>query len=159
MRPLVVATLIALGALAPAAHACGTRAPEVQARLDAETREQLRALAAETAAQADLVFVGTVTALTRPVMASGTPGHVTLAVADTLKGEEMPTHSFAWDEHFVYSCDATKMFHNVGFRDGGAFIVYVREGKLLRVGAADELASSLLPSEEERGLVAGSASK
>lgn len=147
---LLIASMLAPGA----AMACGTLAPAVQARIDATELAAVRALAA--ARDADRILVGTVTALARPAPGSGASGTATLAVDEVLKGAAAASATLSWQERFVYSCQPSAMFHNVGFRDGGRFIVYVREGAVFRSAAADHLRSGLFALDEERATAAAS---
>ena len=159
MKALLIASFACLVAFAPPALACGTRLPEIQRKIDAAQLQRLRELTVEAAQAADQVVIGTVTALVRPVPGSGDAGSVTLAVSETLKGRHLSSRVLAWsDAGFVVSCDETDSFNNGGLRDGGDYIVYVREGRVVRAAAADELrASALLELSEERELVAGGA--
>lgn len=147
---LLIASMLAPGA----AMACGTLAPAVQARIDATELAAVRALAA--ARDADRILVGTVTALARPAPGSGASGTATLAVDEVLKGAAAASATLSWQERFVYSCQPSAMFHNVGFRDGGRFIVYVRDGAVFRSAAADHLRSGLFALDEERATAAAS---
>lgn len=149
---LLIASMLAPGA----AMACGTHAPAVQARIDATELAAVRALAAAAARDADRILVGTVTALARPAPGSGASGTATLAVDEVLKGEAAASATLSWQERFVYSCQPSAMFHNVGFRDGGRFIVYVRDGAVFRSAAADHLRSGLFALDEERATAAAS---
>ena len=148
--------LIASMLLAPgAAIACGTHAPAVQARIDAAELAAGRALAATAARDADRILVGTVTQLARPAWGSGESGSVTFDVDEVLKGDAAASSvTVAWQDRFVYSCQPSAMFHNVGFRDGGRFIVYVRDGAVFRSAAADHLRSGLFALDEERATAA-----
>ncbi|MBP6330453.1 MAG: hypothetical protein KA357_11590, partial [Dokdonella sp.] len=58
-----------------------------------------------------------------------------------------------WVAAFTYSCQPSAMFHNVGFRPGGRYIVYLRDGSVTRSEAADDLRSGLLPLAQERDLI------
>lgn len=101
-----------------------------------------------------MVLVGKVTALSRPGGQADGVGSVAFAVSDTLKGAPVDSIDARWKEKFVYSCEPAEQFHNVGFRQGGSFIVYIRDGEVFRAAAADELRSGLLSLEDERGIVA-----
>lgn len=149
---VIVASIL----LAPgAAMACGTHSPAEQARIDAAERAALRALAVDAARDADRILIGTVTQLARPAPGSGEAGTVTFAVDEVLKGEASASATLAWKERFVYAaCRPSAMFHNVGFRPGGRFIVYVRDGAVFRSGAADGLRSGLFALDEERATAA-----
>lgn len=149
---LLIASMLAPGA----AMACGTLAPAVQARIDATELAAVRALAVDAARDADRILIGTVTQLARPAPGSGEAGTVTFAVDEVLKGEASTSATLAWKERFVYSCQPSAMFHNVGFRDGGRFIVYVRDGAVFRSAAADHLRSGLFALDEERATAAAS---
>jgi len=159
MKPRVAATLICLSVIAPPVLACGTRLPEVQQKIDAGQLQRLRALTVELAQASDVIVVGTVTALEQPVHGSPDVGSVTLAVSETLKGVHSPIRVLAWRPAGVaYSCDQSNYFESVGFRDAGAYIVYVKDGRVVRAAAADELReSSLLKLAEELELVAAHA--
>lgn len=150
---LLIASMLAPGA----AMACGTLAPAVQARIDATELAAVRALAVDAARDADRILIGTVTQLARPAPGSGEAGTVTFAVDEVLKGEASASATLAWKERFVYAaCRPSAMFHNVGFRPGGRFIVYVRDGAVFRSAAADHLRSGLFALDEERATAAAS---
>lgn len=134
--------------------ACGTHAPAKQASIDAAELASLRALASAAARDADQVFIGTVTSLTRPSVQSGEFGSVTFRVAESLKGRSPSRLAVRWKDTFTYSCRPSETFYNVGFRQGGAFIVYVRDGQAFRSAAADHLRSGLLSLDEERAATA-----
>ncbi|MFZ1224597.1 MAG: hypothetical protein WAR01_15320 [Dokdonella sp.] len=137
------------------AAACGTLPAEQQRQQDAEQLQRLRVLAMDMAKAADAIFVGSVTALQRPDRAAQQSGQVTLAVTETLKGPQAREQTLAWDDHFIYSCDPAAMFGNVGFRDGGVYIVYVKDDWVIRSDAADALRdSSLLGLSDEISLLA-----
>ena len=78
---------------------------------------------------------------------------MTIAVSETLKGEAMAIRHAEWVAAFTYSCQPSAMFHNVGFRPGGRYIVYLRDGSVTRSEAADDLRSGLLPLAQERDLI------
>lgn len=157
---VIAALLISLLMLGPdTATACGTNPPEIQSKIDATDLAELRALATATARDADQIFIGTVTDLSRPVRQSGEFGSVTFDVKETLKGAVSPRMTARWKDNVIYSCQASKMFHNVGFRPGGTFIVYLRNGQIFRSGAADDLRSSLLSLAEEHATAAASGSR
>ncbi len=160
MRMLAAVCVLCLLTASPLAEACGTRLPEIQQRIDAEELAKLKTLTIEAAAEADLVIVGTVTSLVRPVLGGTQPGTVTLAVSETLKGTHAPTRTLPWQEATTLSCVESDSFRNVGFRDGGYFIVYVKEGRVMRSKAADALGeSSLLKPSQEQALVLSQASE
>ena len=148
------AALAALLLASSAAMACGTRAPAVQAKIDAQELARIRQLAHAHARESDEIYIGTVTGLVRAAPGSPDPGSVTFAVRDTLKGAPSSTRSARWKESGVISCRPSAMFGNVGFRHAGTFIVYVRGGIVTRSQAADELRSGLFTLDEERALVA-----
>ena len=160
--PAAVAPTIALAAIvllltafSMQATACGTLPPDQQQQQDAEQLQRLRALTTDMARSADAIFVGSVTALQRPDRAARRSGEVSLAVARTLKGPQAREQTLAWDDHFIYSCDPAAMFGNVGFRDGGVYIVYVKDDRVIRSDAADALRdSSLLGLSDEISLLA-----
>ena len=152
MKTALSASLLCLAALAQPALACGTHAPEVQSKLDAAQRDALRTLAEAAAIDADLIFVATVTGLERPSIKAGTPGSVTLAVSEALKGEPAAVETLRWKEHFILSCEESATFANVGFREGGTFVVYVKDGQVVRSAGADDLRGSHLPLDEERAI-------
>lgn len=157
---VIAALLICLSMLGPdAATACGSNSPEVQSKIDAAELTELRALATAAARDADQIFIGTVTGLSRPVRQSGEYGSVTFDVKETLKGAASPRTTARWKDNFIYSCQASKMFHNVGFRPGGTFIVYLRNGQIFRSGAADDLHNSLLSLTEERATASASGAR
>ncbi|TCZ78323.1 hypothetical protein [Lysobacter sp. N42] len=159
MKALTLPVTVSLLLLSGFAGACGTRPPAVQAEIDARELAELRKLAHAAAQQAEEIYVGTVTHLTRPTWGTDEMGSVTFTINQTFKGEPAPTRTAQWQGAFVYSpCDPSAMFHNVGFRPGGVFIVYVRGGKVFRSDAADHLRSGLLSLEEERAIAAGSGS-
>ena len=146
--PLAVAMLVSSGA----ANACGTHAPALQAEIDARELAELQRLARAAAREAEQIYVGTVTDLTRPAWGSQEMGSVSFAVHQTLKGEPAPSQTAQWKDKFIYSCQSPDMFHNVGFRPGGRFIVYVRAGKVFRSDAADHLRSGLLSLDQEQAI-------
>lgn len=147
---IVLAVVLAFAPVA--ADACGTRAPAVQAKIDAAELAALEKLTVAAAHSADAVFIGSVTQRARP--GQGGQGSVSFAVEASLKGQVPAAYTASWKEHFVYSCEPSAMFQNVGFRDGGTFIVYVRDGQVIRSAAADHLRSGLLTLERERAIVA-----
>ena len=161
-NPAVATLTIALAVIAfflvgfnAKAAACGTLPAEQHRQQDAEQLQRLRVLTVDMAKTADAIFVGSVTALQRPDSAAQRAGQVTLAVTETLKGPQAPTRVLAWDNHFIYSCDPAAMFGNVGFRDGGVYIVYVKNDRVIRSAAADALRdSSLLGLSDEISLLA-----
>ena len=146
--PLAVAIFVSSGA----ASACGTRAPAVQAEIDARELAKLQQLARAAAQEAEHIYVGTVTELTRPAWGSQEMGSASFVVHQTLKGEPASSQNAQWKDKFVYSCQPSDMFHNVGFRPGGKFIVYVRDRKVFRSGAADHLRSGLLSLDQEQAI-------
>lgn len=155
MKIALSATLLGVLAMSQPALACGTHAPDVQHKLDAEQRDAMRRLAEAAARDADRIFVGTVTRLERPATGAQSPGSVTLAVSETLKGAPADVETLRWKEHFILSCDESATFANVGFRDNGVFVVYVKDGEIVRAAAADELRAGFLFSlDEERAVVA-----
>ena len=79
---------------------------------------------------------------------------MTFDVAKMLKGLHASSITARWKDRFVYSCQPSEMFYNVGFRPGGTFIVYVRDGLVLRSGAADHLRSGLLTLDQEQAIAA-----
>lgn len=165
--PGVVAVTIALAAItfflagfSPLAGACGTLPAEQQQQLDAEQLQQLHALTTDMANTAEAIFVGSVTALDRPLRDPQRSGQVTLTVSTTLKGPEAKSRTLAWDDRFILSCNRAEGFDHVGFRDGGAYIVYVKDDRVLRSAAADALRdSALLKLSDEISLVAGQVRK
>jgi hypothetical protein len=151
LTALVVASLL----LGPSvAVACGTHSPPIQSKIDAAELAALRPLASAAAHDADQILIGTVTSLSRPTSQSGEFGSVTLGVTETLKGEPSSSTTAKWRDQFIYSCQPSEMFYNVGFRPGGTFIVYIRGGQVFRSDAADHLRSGLLPLDEERATAA-----
>lgn len=134
------------------AAACGTHLPAVQAKIDAEKLAALQSLARIAAQDAEAIFIGTVTELTRPSLGALELGSASFAVEETLKGKPSVARTEQWADTFVYSCQESAMFHNVGFRPGGKFIVYVRDGKVIRSAAADHLRSGLLTLEKEQAI-------
>lgn len=136
------------------AMACGAHSPAVQSKMDAAELTELRAQASAAARNADQIFIGTVTALSRPVWQSGDFGSVTFNVATTIKGKPASSITVRWKDRFIYSCQPSQMFYNVGFRADGTFIVYVQDGQVLRSGAADHLRSGLLSLDQERAIAA-----
>ena len=153
MKNALSASLLCLLAFTQPAFACGTHAPELQRKLDAEQHEAMRTLAETAARDADAIFVATVTALERPSSDNAIPGRVTLAVNEVLKGEPAAVETMAWKNHFILSCEQSAMFANVGFRDGGSFVVYVQDGQIVRSAGADALRDgSLFKLDEERAI-------
>lgn len=162
--PAAAAATIALAAIAlllagfgMQAVACGTLPAEQQQEQDAEQLQRLRALTTDTAKSADAIFVGIVTALQRPDRAGQRSGQVTLAVTETLKGSQAREQTLTWDDHFIYSCNPAESFDNIGFRDGGSYIVYIKNERVIRSAAADALRDSALLSlaDEISLIVAG----
>jgi len=148
---VLAALLISWFALgSSAAMACGTHPPAVQSKIDATELAELRALASAAARDADQIFIGTVTNLSRPVWQSGEFGTVTFDVKEILKGAPSTSMTVRWKDKFIYSCNPSEMFHNVGFRPDGTFIIYIRDGQIIRSGAADHLRSGLLSLDDER---------
>ncbi|OPZ09896.1 MAG: hypothetical protein BWZ07_02930 [Alphaproteobacteria bacterium ADurb.BinA280] len=135
------------------ALACGTHPAQEQAKIDAQELGKLQGLVRDSARDADAVFIGTVSALSQSAAGSKAPGKVTIAVSETLKGEAMAIRHAEWVAAFTYSCQPSAMFHNVGFRPGGRYIVYLRDGSVTRSEAADDLRSGLLPLAQERDLI------
>ena len=136
------------------AMACGTRTPEVQSKIDAAELATLRSLVSAGVNNTDLIFIGTVTALDRPAHGSGEFGTATFDVAETLKGPAAPSQTLRWKTKFIYSCQESDTFYNVGFRNGGNFIVYVRDGEVTRSAAADQLRDGAsLKLNEERAII------
>lgn len=153
----VLAALVAVSFLLVhgAAMACGTHSPAVQSKIDAAELSALRVLANAASRDADQILIGTVTHLSRPVGQSADFGSVTFDVEEWLKQGSSPSRTVRWNDRFIYSCQPSEMFHNVGFRLGGTFIVYIRDGQVFRSGAADHQRSGLLSLEEERTTAAG----
>ena len=151
-----ISALIAFFLLLPSVPvmACGTRVPAVQSEIDAAELASMRALASSAARDADQIFIGTVTNLSRPQWQSGEFGSVTFRVAESLKGGTSHLLALRWKDKFTYSCQPSEMFFNVGFRPGGTFIVYTRDGQVVRSAAADHLRSGLLSLDEERATAA-----
>ena len=151
-----IPTLIALFLLLPSVSvmACGTRTPAVQRKIDAAQLASIRTLASAAALNADQIFIGTVTNLSRPKGQSSEFGFVTFRVAESLKGGPSPNLTLRWKDKFTYSCQPSETFYNVGFRQSGTFIVYTRNGQVVRSAAADHLRSGLLSLDEERATAA-----
>lgn len=137
------------------ASACGTHPPAVQSKINAEELAKLQQLAGTAAHEAEEIFIGTVTELIRPTQHKGELGSVSFAVEETIKGQASSTRTAQWRDRFVYSCQPSAMFHNVGFRPDGRFVVYIRSGKVMRSEAADHLRTGLLSLEQERTIAAG----
>ena len=137
-----------------AAVACGTHPPAVQSKIDAAEATEIRKLARVAADDADRILIGTVTDLARAAWQSGEFGSISLDIEETLKGDSSPNATARWKDRFVYSCRQSEMFHDVGFRISGRFIVYIRDGEVVRSAAADHLRSGLLSLEEERAIAA-----
>jgi len=155
VRRSVVLVAMCLCLAFKAAVACGTRTPEVQSKIDAAELDTLRSLVSAGANNTDLIFIGTVTALDRPAHGPGEFGTATFDVAETLKGPAAPSQTVRWKAKFIYSCQESDMFYNVGFQNGGTFIVYVRDGEVSRSAAADQLRDGAsLKLDEERALIA-----
>ena len=138
-----------------AAIACGTHPPAVQSKINAEELAELQKLARAAVHDADEILLGTVTDLTRPTWGSPEFGSVSFNVSETLKGEPSSTRTAQWKDKFIYSCQPSAMFHNVGFRLRGKFIVYIRGGDVVRSAAADHLRSGLLTLEQEQAIAVG----
>ena len=150
MKALAALVAVSLLLGPGASMACGTHPPAVQSKIDAAELSALRVLASAAARDADHILIGTVTRLSRPMWQSGEFGSVTFGVEETLKGDSSPGITVRWSDRFTYSCQPSEMFHNVGFRLGGRFIVYIRDGQVFRSDAADHLRSGLLSLDEER---------
>jgi hypothetical protein len=155
MKARVLFATAALLLAAQTAVACGTRLPAEQSQIDAADLAELLEFTRVATQQADEIFIGTVTALVRPTMDQPERGSVRVAVEQTLKGDPSPVRTARWKEQFTFACRQSASFHNVGFRPGGTFIVYVRKGEVMRSAAADHLRSGLLGLEQEQALVAG----
>jgi hypothetical protein len=155
VKALALATTISLLVATAPASACGTYSPAEQSRIDADELNKLQELAHTASREAEEIFIGTVTELARPDRGSPELGSVSFTVEESLKGPASPARNARWKDKFVYSCQPSAMFHNVGFRPGGKFIVYVRGGEVLRSAAADHLRSGLLSLEQERVIAAG----
>jgi hypothetical protein len=136
------------------AIACGTPRPVIQSKVETDDLAELQKRAQAAAQEADEVFVGTVTDLTRSTMRSHEFRTVRLSVAETLKGQPSSTRTAQWKETLSLSCRLSANFDNVGFRLGGTYIVYLRDGKVIRSGAADHLRSGLFTLEHERTIAA-----
>lgn len=132
------------------ALACGTHPPDVQSKIDAAELSSLRTMASNASREADRILIGTVTSLVEPTSETDGLGSVTMNVHDMLKGQASESASARWKPRFVYSCQPSEMFRNVGFRLHGKFIVYIRDGEVIRSEAADNLRSGLLSLDEER---------
>jgi hypothetical protein len=154
MKNLAALTVVSLLLGCGAAIACGTPQPVTHSKIGTDDLAELQRLAQSAAQDADEVFVGTVTDLTRPIVRSQEFGTVSLTVAETLKGQSSATRTAQWKETLVISCQESANFHNVGFRPGGKYIVYIRGGKVIRSGAADHLRSGLFTLEQERTIAA-----
>jgi len=135
-----------------AAIACGTRPPGEQSKINARELAELQKLARAVARDADEIFLGTVTDLARSSLGSPAFGSVSFTVGETLKGQPLLTRTAQWKDKFIYSCQPSAMFHNVGFRPGGKFIVYTRGGQVVRSAAADHLHSGLLTLQQEQAI-------
>lgn len=156
----LAAIVLLLAAFSMQATACGTLPSEQQQQQDAEQLQRLRALTTDMARSADAIFVGSVTALQRPDRAARRSGEVSLAVARTLKGPQAREQTLAWDDHFIYSCNPAENFGNAGFRDTGAYIVYIKDARVIRSAAADALRdSALLSLADEISLIAAQEGK
>lgn len=141
---------ISLVFLSVTATACGTHPPDEQGKIDAAELSALRSMALRAAREADRILIGTVTGLADPANESGGLGSVTLSVQDTLKGQNSEHLRVRWKPRFIYSCQPSEMFRNVGFRLHGKYIVYIRDGDVFRSDAADDLRSGLLSLDEEK---------
>lgn len=155
MKALTALITVSLFLSASATNACITYPPAVQSKINAEELAKLQSLAKAAAHDADEIFIGTVTDLTRPTSGLPQVGSVSFSLDATLKGKPSPTMTAQWQESFTYSCQQSASFHNVGFRPNGKFIVYVRDGKVVRSAAADYLRSGLLSLEEEQAVAIG----
>ncbi len=131
------------------ASACGTHAPAEQAEIDAKELAELQKLTRAVTIDSEEIFVGTVTELTRPSQGKPEFGSVSFTVEETIKGQPSSTRTVKWKDKFIYSCQPSAMFHNVGFRPGGKFVVYLNSGEVLRSEAADHLRTGLLTLEQE----------
>lgn len=147
---IAVSFLVGAGSIA----ACGTLPSEQQSKIDAAELATLRTLTSTATSNADQILIGTVTSLLKPAMNSGEFGSVTFNVEETLKGNSLPELTVQWKDKFTYSCQPSNGFYNVGFRTGGKYIVYIRDGQVFRSDAADQLRNSLYSLDEERITVA-----
>jgi len=157
MKARVLLAMAAALCAAQPASACGTHLPEVQAKIDAAELAELLELTRIATQEADEIFIGTVTDLVRPAVEPPGIGSVRFAVEQTLKGERSPVRTERWKAQFTFACRESASFHDVGFRPGGTFIVYVRDGEVMRSAAADHLRSGLLGLDQERAIAAGGA--
>ncbi|VXB16743.1 conserved exported hypothetical protein [Luteimonas sp. 9C] len=155
MKARALLSMAALLLAAQTAVACGTRLPAVQAQIDAADLAELLELTRVATQEADAIFIGTVTALVHPTIDQPERGSVRLAVEQTLKGDPSPVQAARWKTQFTFACRQSASFHDVGFRAGGRFIVYVRHGEVTRSAAADHLRSGLLGLDQERAIAAG----
>lgn len=130
--------------------ACGTLPSEQQSKIDAAELATLRTLTSTAANDADHILIGTVTSLSKPAINSDEFGSVTFNVEETLKGNSLPELTLQWKDKFTYSCQPSNSFYNVGFRTGGKYIVYIRDGQVFRSDAADQLRNNLFSLDEER---------
>ena len=120
--------MLAILACAPAC-ACSAGAAAGELRLRAEF--------AAGVPRADLVFIGTVVAMTRAGGRSIAPGEVTLDVTETLRGRTAARRNFAWHGASSSACDRYASFSDIDFRLGERVIVYARRGRLLRAALID----------------------
>lgn len=155
MKAFALLVAVSLLLSSSVVSACGTHPPAVQAQINAAELAELQKLARAAVHEAEEIYVGTVRELTRPEWGTTDLGSVSFVVHETLKGEPADTRFALWKDTFSYSCQPSAMFHNVGFRPGGKFIVYVRGGQVVRSGAADHLRSGLLTLEQERAIALG----
>ena len=146
---LLVGTLLAASG---AASACSTPTPAMRDKINLEESKQLKILAVAAADEADEIFIGTVTELEHSTSGATGFGSVSFAVEETLKGQSKTVTTVHWQGSVIISCKQSAMFLNVGFRQKGKFIVYVRDGKVFRSAAADHLRSGMLTLTEERAI-------
>lgn len=133
--------------------ACGSLPAAEQAKRNAVALEKQRELVRGLVRAADTIVVGTVIALTRVPIRSVEAARVAIAVNETLKGPHQEVLELRWKDAGVISCDPAISYSSVGFREGGRFIVYARDGVVLRSGGLYETLGGRLGSDEERRLV------
>ena len=150
MKILVALVIIFFHIGSRSAEACGSYSPEQQAKKNAAEKASLHTLCKDATSNADLIIIGTVSHLSRPNLQTGEFGTATFSIDETLKGHSLPNLTVQWKEKFIYSCQQSEMFHNVGFRLGGKFIIYLRDGQVFRSAAADYLRSGLLSLNDEK---------
>lgn len=141
-----------------AGYACSSVPATEQAVRDALALAQQRATVRALGREADSIVVGTVLDLRQSSVQAPQPGHVALRVDETLKGSPRTIVKLLWQESGVISCDPATDFTGIGFKEGGRFIVYARDGVVLQSRATERPATrGRLGFDAERALLTAEA--